>query len=152
MKPILIAISLLVSSLSFSAFAQKSNVSEKSPKLINFKEVFTTVSVDDDMEVILTEGASDKIVVDGDVKASVSDGHLYVAARNPRLASGTKVFIPSAFLSKVYMNGNGSLSSAAVLRNQKVKILLASEARINVRSLGNVTIETLDDIQFVKGR
>jgi hypothetical protein len=152
MKPILIAISLLVSSLSFSAFAQKSDGTEKSPKLIHFKEAFTIVSIDDEMEVILTDGASDKIAADGDVKAVVSEGHLYVSARNPRLAAGTKVFIPSGYLSRVYMNGNGSLSSASVLHNQKVKILLASEAKINVRSLGNVTVETIDDIQFVKGR
>ncbi|RYZ27296.1 MAG: hypothetical protein EOO10_13165 [Chitinophagaceae bacterium] len=152
MKPILIAISLLVSSLHFSASAQKNQELEKPSKVIQFKENFTIVSVDDDLEIILTDGASDKIAVNGDVKAMVSDGQLYVSARNPRLAAGTKVFIPSAFLSKVYMNGNGSVSSAAVLPNQKVKILLASEAKINVRSLGNVTVETIDDIQFIKGR
>jgi uncharacterized protein YabE (DUF348 family) len=152
MKPILIVFSLLVSSLSFSAFAQKSDVAQKSPKVIHFQEVFTTVSIEDDMEIILTDGNSDKIAVDGDVKAVVSEGHLYVSARNPRLASGMKVFIPSAFLARVFMNGNGSLSSASVLRNQKVKVLLASEAKINLRSLGNVTVETMDDIQFVKGR
>ena len=152
MKPILIAITLLVNSLSFSAFAQKSGVAEKSTKVIQFQEVFTTVSIDDDLEVVLTNGTSDKIAVNGDVKATIADGHLYISARNPRLAPGMKVFIPADFLSKVYMNGNGSLSSASVLQNQKVKILLASEARINVRSVGNVTIETVDDIHFVKGR
>jgi hypothetical protein len=152
MKPILIAISLLVSSLSFSAFAQKGQGPEKSPKVIQFQEAFTTVSVEDDMEIILTDGHSDKIAIDGDVRAVVSDGHLYVSARNPRQAHAMKVFIPSAFLSKVFLNGNGSLSSASVLRNQKVKIFLASEAKINLRSLGNVTVETLDDISFVKGR
>jgi len=152
MKPILIAISLLVSSLNFSASAQKHVGPEQPSKVIQFKENFTVVTVDDDLEIILTDGTSDRIAVDGDVKAMVSDGHLYVSARNPRLAAGTKVFIPSAFLSKVNMNGNGSLSSAAVLQNKKVRILLASEAKINVRSFGNVSVETVDDIQFVKGR
>jgi hypothetical protein len=152
MKPTLFFICLLVSSLSFSAFAQKSEGTDKTPKAIHFKEIFTTVSIDDDMEIVLMDGNSDKIVVEGDVKASVSDGHLYVSAKNPRLASGIKVFIPASFLSRVYMNGNGSLSSASVLHNQKVKIYLASEARINVKSLGNVTVETINDIQFVKGR
>lgn len=152
MKPILIAISLLVSSLNFSASAQKVAGPEKPPKVIQFKENFTAVTVDDDLEIILTDGASDKITADGDVRAMVSDGHLYVSARNPRLAARTKVFIPSAFLSKVNMNGNGSLGSAVVLQNKKVRILLASEAKINVRSFGNVSVETVDDIQFVKGR
>lgn len=151
MKPILIAISLLVSSLSFSVFAQKT-VTEKAPKVIQFNEVFTTVSIDDDLEVVLTNGSSDKIVVEGDVKATIADGHLYIAARNPRLASGMKVFVPADYLSKVYMNGNGSLGSSTVLQNHRVKILLTAEAKINVKSTGNITIETVDDIQFVKGR
>jgi hypothetical protein len=50
------------------------------------------------------------------------------------------------------MNGNGSLTSANILSNQKMKIYLAAEARIDVRSTGNVTVETVDNIQFVKGR
>ncbi|HYH14289.1 MAG TPA: DUF2807 domain-containing protein [Flavisolibacter sp.] len=143
---------LLISALSFSAFAQKSLPQEKTPRTIHFKEVFTNVSIDDDVNVILTEGSSDKIIVEGDVKATITDGHLYVAARNPRLAYGMKVYIPASFLTKVYMNGNGSLTSANILSNQKMKIYLTAEAKIHVRSTGNVTIETVDDIQFIKGR
>jgi hypothetical protein len=152
MKPTLIFICLLVSSLSFSAFAQKSGVQDKPAKTIHFKEVFTNVSIDDDVNVILTEGSSDKVVVEGDVKATVVDGHLYVSARNPRLAYGMKVYVPASFLTRIYMNGNGSLTSANILSNQKMKIYLAAEARIDVRSTGNVTVETVDNIQFVKGR
>ena len=119
---------LLVSSLSFSAFAQKKDLSN--PKHIQFKEVFTTASIEDDVQIILTNGASDKITVDGDVSAYVSDGQLYIRAKNPYLAAGTKAFIPADFLARVYMNGNGSLSSASLLRNQKVKIYLASELNV----------------------
>ena len=152
MKPTIFILCLLISSLSFSAFAQKSVPQEKASKTIHFKEAFTNVSIDDDINVILTDGSSDKIMVEGDVKASVNDGHLYVAARNPRLAYGMKVYIPASFLTRVYMNGNGSLTSATILSNQKMKIYLAAESKVHVRSTGNVTIETVDDIQFVKGR
>ena len=152
MKPILFFVSLLVSSLSFSAFAQKSSIEETPAKVIQFKEVFTMVSVDDNLEVVLTNGSSDNILVDDNVKATLSEGHLYVSAKNPQLAAGNKVLIPANFLSRVYMNNNGSLRSETVLSNQKVKIYLASEAKINVRSLGNVSVETVGDILFVKGR
>ena len=152
MKPILFFVSLLVSSLSFSAFAQKSSIAETPAKVIQFKEVFTMVSVDDNLEVVLTNGSSDNILVDDNVKATLSEGHLYVSAKNPHLTTGNKVLIPANFLSRVYMNNNGSLRSETVLSNQKVKIYLASEAKINVRSLGNVSVETVGDILFVKGR
>jgi hypothetical protein len=152
MKPIIFFVSLLVSSLSFSAFAQKNSSAETPAKIIQFKEVFTTVSIEDDLEVVLTDGNSDNIAVDGNVKATMSEGQLFLSAKNPRMAAGNKVLIPANFLSRVYMNGNGSLSSESVLRNKKVKIYLASEAKINVRSLGNVAVETVDGIQFVKGR
>lgn len=152
MKPILFFVSLLMSSLSFSAFAQKSSSAETPAKIIQFKEVFTTVSIEDDLEVVLTDGNSDNIAIDGNVKATLSEGQLFLSAKNPRIAARNKVVIPANFLSRVYMNGNGSLSSENVLRNSRVKIYLASEARINVRSLGNVAVETVDGIQFIKGR
>lgn len=153
MKPTFFFICLLVSSLSFSAFAQKPV--QQSSKTIHFKEIFTNVTIDDDMTIVLTEGSSDKVTVEGDAKAlnaTVADGRLYLSAKNPRLADGIKVYVPAGFVSKVYMNGNGSLSSASVLANQKIKIYLASEAKIHVRSTGNVTVETIDEIQFIKGR
>ena len=115
MKPTLFFLCLLVSGLSFSAFAQKAPA-----KTIQFKEVFTNVSINGELSIVLTEGASDKITVEGDVVASVFDGHLSVAARNPRLASEMKVYIPASFLTRVFMNGNGSLSSATILPNQKM--------------------------------
>jgi hypothetical protein len=151
MKPKLFFLCLLVSAFSFSAFAQKSAV-DKAAKTIHFNEVFTNVSIDDDVDVILTEGSSDKVVVDGDVKATVIDGHLYLAARNPRLAYGMKIYVPSSLVTRVYVNGNGSLTSRDILSNRKMKVYLTSEARINLRSHGALTIETVDNIQFVKGR
>ena len=152
MKPKLFFLCLLVSVFSFSAFAQENAGVDKTVKTIHFNEAFTSVSIDDDVNVILTEGSSDKVVIDGDVIATVIDGHLYLAARNPRLASGLKIYVPSSLVTQVYVNGNGSLTSGDVLSNPKMKVYLTSEARINLRSLGAVTIETVDDIQFVKGR
>jgi hypothetical protein len=152
MKPTFFFLCLLVSSFGFSAFAQKATTFHKASKEIHFKEIFNSVSVEDDMEIVLTEGKSDKISVDGDVVATIADSQLYLAARNPQMAHVIKVYVPADYLSKIYMQGNGFLYSNTILSNQKMRIILSAEAKINVRSMGNVTVEPMNDIVFVRSR
>jgi len=154
MKPKFFFICLLLSSLGFSSFAQESPKMDGSAKTVQFNETYHSLSIQDNITVILTEGKSDKIFIEGNAKAvdaRVSDGHLTLSAGS-RFTEDVKVYVPADFVSKVYMNAAGSLNSAATLSNSKIKIYLAAEARINVRSTGNVAVETIDDIQFVKGR
>jgi hypothetical protein len=153
MKPTFIAICLLLSSLGFSAYAQKAAPSET--QTIQLKEVFTSLSVDNDIQVVLTENTAGEMLVEGDVKSldiQLVDGHLQLSKKQPAKLSPLKVYVPSVYLSKVYMNGNGSLSSASVLSNNRIRIILGGEARIAVRSIGHVILETENGIQFVKSR
>ncbi|HYO21115.1 MAG TPA: DUF2807 domain-containing protein [Flavisolibacter sp.] len=152
MKPTIFFLALLLSSLTFSAFAQKTSQNET--KLIQLKEVFTSMSVDNDIDVVLTESKTGEMVVEGNAKLldmRLSDGHLSLSKKQLGVSAPIKVHVPASYLSKIFMNGNGTLSSSAVLSNQKMKILLAGEAKIAVKSTGSVTVETAEEIQFVKG-
>lgn len=150
MKPTIIALCLLLGSFGLSAFGQKT----PETKLIQLKEIFTSLSVDSDIHVVLTENKAGDILVEGDVKAldiQLNDGHLQLAKRH-HMTAPVKVYVPSAYLLKVYMNGTGSLSSSTVLSGQRLKVVLAGESKIAIRSTGNVIVEAMDDIQFIKSR
>jgi formylmethanofuran dehydrogenase subunit D len=152
MKPKFLFICLLLSTIGFSAFAQQSVPQDKK---IQLTETATSLVVEDDITVVLTDSKADYLSVEGDSKAvvaTIQDGQLVLSARKSHLASNVTVFVPAGQLSKVFLNGTGSLSSSDILSNQKIKIYLASEAKINVRSKGAVSVEAFNDIQFVRGK
>jgi len=152
MKPKFLFLCLLLSSIGLSAFAQKTAPQDKK---IHLTETTTTLVVEDDITVILTDSKADYLSVEGDPKAvlaTIVDGQLTLSARKSYGGSNVTVYVPAGHLSKVFLNGTGNLTSSDVLSNQKIKIYLASEAKINVKSKGAVSVETQDDIQFVRGR
>ena len=151
MKPLLFTIGLLLGSFGLSAFAQKAT---HEPKHIQLQEIITSVSVNDDIDIVLTDSKANELLVDGNPKAVsvfVNDGHLQLA-KTQQTAGVVKIYVPAAYVSKVFMNGTGELSSSAVLSGSRLKIVLAGESKIALRSTGNVTVEAVDDIQFVKSR
>lgn len=153
MKPKFFFICLLFSTIGLSAFAQKT--APQDTKKIQLTETVTTLIVEDDITVVLTDSKADYVSVEGNpkaVQANIVDGQLVLSARRSFGTSDVTVYVPAGQLSKVFLNGTGSLSSSEILSNQRIKIFLASEAKINVRSKGSVSVETHDDIQFVRGK
>lgn len=153
MKPKFLFLCLLLSTIGLSAFAQK--MAPQDTKKIQLTETVTTLYVEDDITVVLTDSKADHLSVEGDAKAvlaTITDGQLVLSARKTYGATGVTVYVPAGSLSKVFLNGTGSLSSSEILSNQRIKIFLASEAKINVKSKGSVSVETQDDIQFVRGK
>ena len=151
MKPIIFSICLLLGSFGFTASAQKAT---PETKVIQLKEIFTSVSADDDIDIVLTDSKSGDLLVEGNTKAldvQLRDGHLQLA-KSHHTTNPVKVYVPAAYVSKIYMNGNGMLSSSSVLSGNRIKVVLAGESRIALRSTGNVTVETMNDIQFVRNR
>jgi len=141
--------------VSFSAFAQKSSVSDPVSKTVKLDETFTSLLITNDLSVILTESASNEIVIEGDardikkVEVSIVDNRLVLASSRPQVRLDVKVYVPAAFLNKVYIDGKANLSSSSTLRNKNLRIFLSEEAIINVKSFGKVTVETSSEIDFV---
>jgi hypothetical protein len=153
MKPKFLFLCLLLSTIGLSAFAQ--STAPQAAKKIQLTEAVSTLIVEDDITVVLTDSKADHLSVEGDAKAvlaTIVDGQLVLSARKSFGASDVTVYVPAGQLSKVFLNGTGSLSSSEILSNQRIKIFLASEAKINVRSRGSVSVETNNDIQFVQGK
>ena len=155
MKQKFLLICLMLSAMGFSSFAQNSKVSEPFSKTVKLKEECTSLVIEDNLSVILTESASNNITIVGDIRdvkktgVSITDGRLVLSYALRDLPSEVKVYVPAALLGKVFINGKGTLSSSTVLKNKTLKIFLAEEGKVNNRSLGNVIVEPMNDICFV---
>jgi hypothetical protein len=151
MKPTITAVCLLLCSFCFWGFAQTPLAAATR---IPVTEIFTTLSVDENLDVVLTSGPSDEIWVEGSTKhlsVQLTDSHLRLAPLQP-YTSPAKIYVPATYLSKIYMNGAGSLSSASLLNSKHLRVILFGEASVAIRSTGRVSVETADEIRFVKNR
>jgi len=154
MKPKLVLAALLLVIASTVAVAQDRKTMP-SPTTVHFSEAFTSLVVEDDLTVVLTVGASPDITIEGDARSVMTkevDGSLSLSVLGVHAAGQTIVYVPASLLSRVYMNGTGTLRSATTLQNRKLKIILSDEAKVRVKSTGNVSVETWNEIDFVKGR
>ena len=154
MKPKFIFTGLLLALISLSAFAQKAPAT-KPQTAFRFSETFNAIVIENDLTVVLTQGTSNEITVEGnanDIVVTEARGTLHLTAKSDAITSSTKVYVPANAVYSVYLNGNVALRSASVLPNENINIYMAAEANVNVRSNGRITVETADGIRFVKAR
>lgn len=154
MKPKFFFMALLLLSFGATAFSQDKKTTEPLTT-VQFSEAITSLTINDNLTVVLTDGASPNISAEGNSKAlsaRLDDGHLLLSARYPHQTPQTVVYVPAGLLRKVFLNDAGTVRSATALKQDKLKIFMSGEGKVEVRSLGAVTVETLDDVQFVKAR
>jgi hypothetical protein len=148
----------MLSVISFSSFSQNSKALAPVSKTVNLTEAYSSLLIENNLSVILTESASPTIKIEGDARdvkkvgVFVTDGQLVLTYAQPNLQPDVKLYVPAAFLTKVFMNGKAMLSSSAVLKNKKLKIYMAEEGQVNIRSVGSVIVEPDNEIDFVKTR
>lgn len=154
MKPKSLLVALLLVTVSTAAIAQNRKPTPSS-MTIRFAEVFTSLVVEGNLTVVLTESTSPDIILEGNastVAAKEADRTLSLSAYNGYAPNETVVYVSAGLLSHVYLNGTGTLRSASTLQNHGLKIVLSDEAKVWVKSTGYVTVETASNIDFVKGR
>ena len=155
MKPKLILPLLLASAISFSSFANSVNHKEPASKVVSLQEKYTTMLIESDLAVVLTESNSNEIVLKGDerdikkVKVKVEDGKLILTSLTQSFKPDVTIYVPAGLLSKIDVYGKAKLSSENTLSNEKLKVILADEATINIRSQGKVIVEGTSEIDFV---
>ena len=158
MKPKLILPLLLAGAISFSSFANPVNDKEPASKVVNLKEAYTSLVIESNIKVVLMESSASDVTLTGDerdikkVRVRVSDGKLILTSLDQIVKPDVTVYIPANLLTRIDVNGKAQLSSAQILSNQKLKVVLADEATINLRSQGKVVVEGTSEIDFVTGK
>jgi Putative auto-transporter adhesin, head GIN domain len=156
-KLILMAVSLLTITAASVAGTNK----ESKPaftKVISTKAAFQHIVINGDVDVVLTEKDFVQVDVTGEQKSVeavthyVKRGTLYIISK--RAAKGAKpvVTIAVSDLKSIEVNGKGEITSKGALRSSKLKLVINGEAKFNVKNLGQILIESDEDIdlQFEK--
>lgn len=156
MKPKLFILVAALSTIGFSAVAQKAKYAEPVTRSIHLKESFSSLVINNDISVVLTESSSEEIVIKGDesrikkCKVQVDDGKLFLSYLQTNEKPDVQVYVPARFLNKVIINGKSELTSSSILSNAAIRVIIAGESKVHLRSIGKVTVEGTDDFDFIR--
>lgn len=158
MKPKIFILGLLLCTACTAAFAQKTKPEHPVSTTVHLTEVPRALFVDNDVSVILTDGKTADVTIEGDardvkaVRVKMNDGDLLLSSSFGQSMAGLKVYVPATQLAKINLFGKSVLRSTATLQNPHLKIIVDGEGIVNVSSAGKVVIESTDGYDFVKSR
>ncbi|MCX6319425.1 MAG: DUF2807 domain-containing protein [Bacteroidetes bacterium] len=118
----------------------------------------TTLVVNDDITVILTNESGKEITVavaeeqSIPVQVELESGTLRLSRKKYSTSSPLVVYVPSANLRSVHMNGTGLLSGEGVISLKKLYVHINNECRVSLRTIGKISIISWGDIDFRNGR
>ena len=155
MKLFTLAAALLaVTSFSFAAPASSG---EPSTMTINLSRKYTSLDLRGDIKVVLTNDAADKLTITGDkgdvkkIRASVSRGTLSVWSTDGSSSKkDVTIYVPAGWLDLVIINGDAELETKEALRNNELTVEVNGECKVNIRSLGKVTMKNSDEFVFIR--
>ena len=130
-------ISLLV--LGFVAFGFSYKTTEKETREVdNFNEIGISIGA----ELYLTQGAPQKVVIDGDnddlenIKTSVSNGVLEISKKKGYSYLGkVKVYITVQKLSALSLAGSGDVFAETTIKNKELALSIAGSGNMNFKKL-----------------
>jgi Putative auto-transporter adhesin, head GIN domain len=118
----------------------------------------TTLVVNDDITVILTNESRKEITVavaeeqSVPVQVELESGTLRLSRKKYSTSSPLVVYVPSANLRSVHMNGTGLLSGDGVIGLKKLYVHINNECTINLKTIGKINIISWDDFEFRNGQ
>lgn len=143
---------LLAITIATNSFAQSSAMDIATVKKIKMDEVVTSLKVYNNVEVILTNDSINMIQVAGqkvDVEntlVQISHGELTI--RNTAedcSAEKVVVLVPANQLSRINIHGASTVSSAGVLSNDLLDVMINGDGHSNIRSSGSIHVNTIAD-------
>jgi hypothetical protein len=146
----------LIASLGTTLATERESKEPASYK-IQLEKRFTSLQIDDDINVVLTNTNNNEIVVEGslaDIKsvvAAVADGRLAVWMSGAKRGNQVTVYIPAAMLDFIAINGDSELRTNTVLNNPRLEVEVNGLCKIHIRSFGKVHVSNLSEYEFKKG-
>ena len=156
MKPKFLSFLLLFCVITFSAYAQKKQLPEPVSKAIRLDGSFTSLIVEDDLFVVLTESNSGELIVTGNeqdvkkLKAQLDGGQLVLSFMPSFTQPDIKIYVPAGLLRKINVNGKSHLTSAFVLTNPNLSVIVGGEGKVALQSNGKLTVLGNHDYDFIR--
>jgi len=150
--------SLVLVTLSVTCFGFAAPVHSNPPVIsIAFDQSFTSLVVDDNITIVLTNETGSEITVSGDqsqvkkIRAAVKKGSLYIWQPGGDKGEKVTVTIPAKQLRQVIVNGESYISTAATLDNTGLEVIVNGACKLVLHSRGNIDVTGTSDYEFKKG-
>lgn len=141
---VLVAIML---STSLSAAATHKDSADNKIRTWQATQEFHSVTVSDNVNIILAENLSTTISIQGKeklvnaIKLEVKNGVLHVSSNRSPLKNKAVVYIPVRLLNSLTVNGASEVYSMGHLQSANLHIKLDGPVKMSVKSTGTITID-----------
>lgn len=137
-----------------TAFASSNPDSYSRPADNISRDSYHTISVDNDIDLVLTESdlagitvvANDK--VKKDILVSEKNGVLIIKSKGRSLKNKAIVYVPVTNLKRLVINGSSHVTSSGFLNSAVLHINVNGEASFEIRNNGEVSFETDNDTEI----
>ncbi|HRF27099.1 MAG TPA: DUF2807 domain-containing protein [Ferruginibacter sp.] len=115
---------------------------------------FHSIRIENDIDVVLTETnlAGITVVANDDatraIQFKVKKGVLHIYSKGRSMKGKAVVYVPVKNLQTLEVMGNSHVSSAGPLSGPSLRLKIHGEATFNIRSNGDVAVESSPDIEI----
>jgi len=123
-------------------------------KLLPLPVNCTSIQIDGDMSVVLTNDAARSATIEGkqkDVSAvsTITKNNAMVINAARRFSFGKlTLYLPAPVLQSIQVNGNGDISSADYIKTSGLHITLNGNITVKVKTAGRISFDSPDDIEL----
>ncbi len=144
MKKITIITALLIIAGTNAFAAEETSVPNTS--IILYHQPFTKIVVENDIDILLTEGAEKSMQFSGDetdIKKAVweiKDGTFYLKSTGRSLKNKVVLTINVSGLNNIFIYGSSDVCSAGRLQSKRLKVYIDGDGMVNLKNTGSIKI------------
>jgi hypothetical protein len=121
---------------------------------------FHSVTVSDNVNIILAEDSSSTISIQGKAKLvdaiqlEIKDGVLHISSRRVPFTNKAVVYIPVRLLNRLTVNGASEVQTMGYLQSSHLHIKLDGPGKVSVKNTGAITIDYNQDwdLDYLKNK
>ncbi|MBC7888911.1 MAG: DUF2807 domain-containing protein [Ferruginibacter sp.] len=146
--------------LFFSFKPHKGNGILKVPvtrKEFKIENAFQSIRLEGDISVMLTNDPAGTVIIEGKEKElnkiiPVFDNKkLIIDVNRKHLFTKLTLYLSAITLQAIELNGDGTISSIDFIRSHHLHIFLNGTIRVRVKTMGQLSFDTPDDIELLRG-
>jgi hypothetical protein len=121
---------------------------------ISLDKHFSLLEVNDHISVVLTNETGKEISVEGatskagKIRASVKKGKLTLWLAGSDKGEKLKVYVPARLLKQVVINGDSKVSTATLLDNEELDVVVNGACQLALRSKGRINVSGTNEYEF----
>jgi Putative auto-transporter adhesin, head GIN domain len=127
-------------------------------KELKVEKAFKGIRIEGDISLVLTNAPAGTVIVEGKqnqigkLNPIFETTTLVIDASQKNFFSKFTIYLSALALEAIQFNGDGNISSAEFIQSNHLYITLGGAIDIRIKTLGQISFDTREDIELVKPR